>query len=65
MQNYSSGVVLIFKGEKYSSNQCPKNKIEQSKIKDIPYASMVRSLMYAQTCSHPNISFAARMLEKF
>ena len=31
-------------------------------MKKIPYASIVGSLMYAQTCTQPDISFAVRML---
>ena len=30
--------------------------------KKIPYASVVGSLMYAQTCTKPNISFVVSML---
>ena len=31
----------------------------------IPYASVVGSLMYAQTCTRPDISFAVGMLGKY
>jgi len=31
-------------------------------MEDIPYASVVRSLMYAQTCTRPDISFVVCML---
>jgi len=31
-------------------------------MKDIPYAFVVRSLMYAQTCTRPDISLAVGML---
>ncbi|XP_073098862.1 secreted RxLR effector protein 161-like [Elaeis guineensis] len=31
----------------------------------IPYASIVGSLMYAQTCTRPNISFAIGILERY
>ena len=31
----------------------------------IPYASAVRSLMYAQTCTRPNINFAVGMLGRY
>ncbi|XP_075096351.1 secreted RxLR effector protein 161-like [Nicotiana tabacum] len=32
-------------------------------MKDIPYASIVGSLMYARTCTRPNISFVNGMLD--
>ena len=34
-------------------------------MEDIPYASSVGSLMYAQTCTRPNISFAVGMLRTY
>ncbi|XP_057969334.1 secreted RxLR effector protein 161-like [Malania oleifera] len=34
-------------------------------MKDVSYASVVRSLMYAQTCTRPNISFAIGMLGRY
>ena len=32
---------------------------------NIPYASLVGSLMYAQTCTRPDISFAVGMLDRY
>ncbi|RDX58242.1 hypothetical protein CR513_62454, partial [Mucuna pruriens] len=43
--------------------QCPKNDLEQKEMKFIPYASVVGSLMYAQTCTRSNISFFVVMLD--
>ncbi|XP_057958555.1 secreted RxLR effector protein 161-like [Malania oleifera] len=34
-------------------------------MENIPYASFVGSLMYAQTCTRPDISFAVGMLEEY
>ena len=34
-------------------------------MKNIPYASIVGSLMYAQTCTRPDISFAVGMLGRY
>ncbi|XP_047260669.1 secreted RxLR effector protein 161-like, partial [Capsicum annuum] len=58
MEKYSSSLVSIQKGDKFSLNQFSKNDLERKQIKDIPYASIVGSLMYAQTCTRPDISFA-------
>ncbi|XP_070056557.1 secreted RxLR effector protein 161-like [Nicotiana tomentosiformis] len=33
--------------------------------KDISYASIVGSLIYAQTCTRPDINFAVRMLDRY
>jgi len=45
--------------------QCPKNDLEWKQMEDIPYASVVGSLMYAQTCTRPDISFAVGMLGRY
>ncbi|XP_057975260.1 secreted RxLR effector protein 161-like [Malania oleifera] len=34
-------------------------------MKDVPYAFVVGSLMYAQTCTKPDISFAIGMLSRY
>ncbi|XP_052728444.1 secreted RxLR effector protein 161-like [Vigna angularis] len=34
-------------------------------MESIPYASVVRSLMYAQTCTRPDISFAVGILGRY
>ena len=39
--------------------------MEMEQMKKIPYASVVGSLMYAQTCTRPDISFAVGMLGRY
>ncbi|RVW18958.1 Retrovirus-related Pol polyprotein from transposon TNT 1-94 [Vitis vinifera] len=65
MQSCSSGIAPILKGDKLSKMQCPRNNIEREQMKKIPYASAVGSLMYAQTCTRPDISFAVGMLGRY
>jgi len=43
----SASPVLIQKGDKFSLMQCPKNDLERKQMENIPYASVVGSLMYA------------------
>ncbi|KAL5551390.1 hypothetical protein UlMin_001566 [Ulmus minor] len=62
MEKYSSSVVPIQKEDKFSLMQCPKNELKRKQMEGIPYASIIGSLMYAQTCTRPNISFAVGML---
>ena len=47
MKNCSPSVGPILKGDGFDLNQCPKNDFEREHIKNIPYASVVGSLMYA------------------
>ena len=65
MKNCSASVAPIQKGDKFNLMQCPQNELERKQMEGIPYASAVRSLMYAQTCTRPNISFAIGMLGKY
>ena len=58
MKNCSVSVAPIQKGVKFSIMQCPHNELERKQMEMIPYACVVRSLMYAQIalgqiiCSH-------------
>ncbi|KAL1203510.1 Retrovirus-related Pol polyprotein from transposon TNT 1-94 [Cardamine amara subsp. amara] len=65
MENCSIRKASIQKGEKYSKKQCPKNELERKEMERIPYASVVGSLNYAQTCTRPDISFAVGMLGRY
>jgi Reverse transcriptase (RNA-dependent DNA polymerase) len=65
MQNCSPSVAPIIKGDKFSKLQCPKNDLERAQMKQIPYASVVGSLMYAQICTRPDIAFVVGMLGRY
>ncbi|KAL0433573.1 UNVERIFIED_CONTAM: Retrovirus-related Pol polyprotein from transposon TNT 1-94 [Sesamum latifolium] len=65
MKDCSPGVAPIVKGDKLYLNQCPRNDLEREQMKDIPYASAIGSLMYAQVCTRPDIAFAVGMLGRF
>ncbi|KAL4319722.1 hypothetical protein GQ457_18G015860 [Hibiscus cannabinus] len=65
MKDCSPSVALIVKGDKFNINQCPKNEFEREQMKNIPYASVVGSLMYAQVCTRPDIAFAVGMLGRY
>jgi hypothetical protein len=65
MENCSASVAPLQKGDKFSLMQCPQNEWERKQMERIPYASAVGSLMYAQTCTRPDISFAVGMLGRY
>ena len=65
MEKCSTSLVQIQKEDKFSINQCPKNELECKQMNDIHYASILWSLMYAQTCTRLDISFAVRMLGRY
>ena len=65
MQNCSTTPCPIIKSDKLSQNQCPQNDLERHKMEAVPYALAVGSLMYAQTCTRPDISFVVGMFGRF
>ena len=65
MKDCSPSVAPIMKGNKLSLNQCPKNDLENESMKNIPYASVVGSLMYAQVCTRPDIAYAVGVLGRY
>ncbi|KAL5851084.1 hypothetical protein ACOSQ3_006202 [Xanthoceras sorbifolium] len=65
MKDCSPSVAPIVKGDRFNLNQCPKNDLEREQMKNIPYASVVGSLMYAQVCTRPDISFVVGMLGRY
>ena len=65
MNDCSPSVAPIVKGDRFNLNQCPKNDLEREQMKNIPYASAVGSLMYAQVCTRPDIAFVVGMLGRY
>ncbi|XP_074371249.1 secreted RxLR effector protein 161-like [Apium graveolens] len=55
----------VSKGDKFSLKQCPKNELEIREMQRIPHASVVESLMYAQVCTRPDITFIVGMLGRY
>jgi hypothetical protein len=55
----------IVKGDKYESFQNPRNQYKIDQMKSVPYASAVRSLMYAQVCTRLDLAFVTEMLGRY
>ena len=47
MKDCSPNMAPIVKGDRFNLNQCPKNELEKEQMRNIPYTSIVGSLMYA------------------
>jgi len=65
MDKYFAEIVPIQKGDKFSQMQRSNNVLEWKAMESIPYASMVENLMYAQTCTRPDINFVVGMLDRY
>ena len=51
--------------DKLSLLQCLKNNLQKEQMKDIPYALAVGSLMYAQFCSRPDMTYTVKKLGRY
>ena len=60
-----SGDTLVTKENKFSLDQYHTNAFEEKKIQKISYASIVRSLMYVQICTHSDIMYIVGMLGRY
>ena len=48
----------MLQGVKLSQTQYPTTAEDREKMKVIPYASAIRSIMYAMLCSRPDVCLA-------
>ena len=62
MQDFKKGFVSFRVGKFLSSNQRPKTNAEIERMRGIPYASAMVSLMYAMMCTRPDICFVVGMV---
>jgi hypothetical protein len=57
--------IPIVKGDKFGNHQCPQNQCQKDQMKSVPYASTMRSIMYAQIYIRPNLEFTIRVLGRY
>ncbi|GJX99364.1 hypothetical protein Tco_0356383 [Tanacetum coccineum] len=64
MENSKKGNLPLHHGIKISKDLCPKTNDELDKMSRVPYASAIGSIMYAMTCTRPDVSFALSMVSR-
>ncbi|GJU09438.1 hypothetical protein Tco_1131834 [Tanacetum coccineum] len=64
MENSKKRNLPLHHGIKISSDLCPKTDDELDKMSRVPYASAIGSIMYAMTCTRPDVSFALSMVSR-
>ncbi|GJU74008.1 putative RNA-directed DNA polymerase [Tanacetum coccineum] len=64
MENSKKGNLPLHHGIKISKDLCPKTDEELDRMSRVPYASAVGSIMYAMTCTRPDVSFALSMVSR-
>lgn len=65
IDKYSTRIIPIQKGDKFSEMQCQENDLEHKDMELIPYALVVRSLVYVQICTWSDINFVVEMLGQY
>nr|GEY01282.1 hypothetical protein [Tanacetum cinerariifolium] len=61
MENSKKGNLPLHHGIKISKDLCPKIDEELDIMSRVPYALAIGSIMYAMTCTRPDVSFALSM----
>ena len=62
MQDSKKEFIHFRVGKSLSSNQRPKTHTEIERMREIPYALIVESLMYTMLCTRPDICFVMGMI---
>jgi hypothetical protein len=52
-------------GITFSKKQCHSEPEEQERMRVIPYASAIGSIMYAMLCMHPDVSYALSVMSRY
>jgi hypothetical protein len=65
MHAYNPMSAPIVKGDKFRRFQSPKNQYEIDEMKSLLFASAIRSLMYVQVCTRPDLTFVTGLLGRY
>jgi hypothetical protein len=65
MQDSKKGFLPMSHGITLSKSQCATTPDEEKKMSVIPYASAIRSIMYAMLCTRPDVSFALSVTRRY
>jgi hypothetical protein len=65
MKNYKSRNIPVAKEDMFSLDQCLKIELKKSEIQQIPYASLIGSLMYAQVCTRSDSAYITWMFGRY
>ena len=59
------GFLPMLPGKELSKTQCPATAEERDRMKKIPYASAIGSIMYAMICTRPDIAHAVSLTSRY
>ena len=55
----------VLQGVKLSQTQCLTTAEDREKMKDVPYASAIGSIMYAMLCTRPDVCLAISLARRY
>ena len=58
MDQAKKGFLPVLQGVELSQTQCPTTAEDREKMKNVPYASAIGSIMYAMLCTRPDVCLA-------
>ncbi|KAK9033561.1 hypothetical protein V6N11_049748 [Hibiscus sabdariffa] len=65
MEESKRGFLPMRHGISLSKEMCPSTPQERERMSQIPYASAIRSIMYAMICTRPDLSYALSMTSRY
>ncbi|KAD4179844.1 hypothetical protein E3N88_28435 [Mikania micrantha] len=65
MQDAKKGLLPMAHGTVLDKSHCPSSDKEIERMKGIPYASAIGSIMYAMLCTRPDVSYALSMTSRY
>ncbi|KAJ9544763.1 hypothetical protein OSB04_024470 [Centaurea solstitialis] len=65
MDESKKGFILMQHGIVLSKAQCPVSSQDKDKMKSIPYASAIGSIMYAMLCTRPDVAYSVSLTSRY
>ncbi|KAJ9561573.1 hypothetical protein OSB04_006733 [Centaurea solstitialis] len=65
MDESKKGFIPMQHGIVLSKTQCPVSSQDQDKMKSVPYASAVGSIMYAMLCTRPDVAYSVSVTSRY
>ncbi|KAJ9567138.1 hypothetical protein OSB04_003104 [Centaurea solstitialis] len=65
MDESKKGFIPMQHGIVLSKTQCPLSSQDQDKMKSVPYASAIGSIMYAMLCTRPDVAYSVSVTSRY
>ncbi|KAJ9543906.1 hypothetical protein OSB04_023613 [Centaurea solstitialis] len=65
MDESKKGFIPMQHGIVLSKTQCPVSSKDQDKMKSVPYASAIGSIMYAMLCTRPDVAYSVSVTSRY